>query len=80
MPDICFANIIAGSWIALGLAEDKGANFAEVVIASDRWAFPRMSISEAREVLAERGEHCHCPRCKPRRVDGPAAARQLELF
>ena len=76
----CFADMAAGCWIAVGLAQDKGAAFAEMVIASDRWAFPRVAIPDAAQFLAEFGEHCRCQKCRPARAPSRCEPKQLSLF
>lgn len=76
----CVASLLAGAWIAIGLEQDKGADFARMVVASSRWAFPKVSLEEARALLAERGEHCRCLSCRPPPVSKPVQSEQLELF
>lgn len=76
----CIASVLAGAWIAIALEQDKGADFARMVVASNRWAFPRVSLEEARVLLAERGEHCRCVSCRPPPVSKPVQSEQLELF
>ena len=84
VAESCLASALSGAWIMVGLAEDKGGDFAEMVVASDRWAFPRTSLEEARQLLALNGEHCRCARCRGGDLapDGRAlpAAAQLSLF
>lgn len=77
--DRCIASMTSGAWIAVELAAEKGAAFAETVIASDRWAFPKIGIEEARLFLTENGQHCRCASCRPRQPARAAAAKQMEL-
>lgn len=75
----CIATMTTGAWIAKELAAEKGAAFAETVIASDRWAFPKIGIEEARQFLAENGKHCRCAACKPQRGLRDEPRKQMEL-
>jgi len=79
-PSECFANMIAGCVIAVGLAEDKGVPFAEMVIGSDRWSFPKVSIPEAEAFVAANTEHCRCATCHPPRIHSLKQPKQLSLF
>jgi hypothetical protein len=76
----CTANMISGCWIASELAKDKGDDFAQMVISSDRWAFPRVTIAQAQSFLANSEPHCRCSRCRPHRPSSPPAPSQLSLF
>ena len=63
----------------VALADDKGIDFAQMVVSSDRWPFPRMSVTSARELLAAHGEFCRCARCRGNaRAEAPE--EQLSLF
>ena len=79
----CVASELAGAWISVGLAEDKGEPFAEMVVASNRWAFPRLGLDEARRLLAENGDHCRCQASRGREFGVrrvTAVPQQLGLF
>lgn len=80
MAGACVASMASGSWIAAELAADMGEAFAAKVIASDRWAFPRVTIEEAQRFLAENGAHCRCARCRPPRVAPVPRPAQMDLF
>lgn len=74
MESACISSDLTGAWIFVALAREKGRDFAQTVVDSDLWAFPRMTLEQAVALLAAKGDHCHCPRCRPPTPRAPQQA------
>ncbi|MCA0848351.1 hypothetical protein [Salipiger thiooxidans] len=75
----CIAHDAFRFSLALDLAQDKGEDFAVMVMEAKGWG--RIDLTEAEAWVASNGRYCRCERCRPRTLRPLAApAQQLSLF